>query len=52
MDENKKVEKTANPNLSVIIELGIDNANERELAWIERYSKWQAYANKQFTKSF
>jgi hypothetical protein len=48
----KMEEKGANPNLSIIIELGIDNTSERELAWIERYSKWQAYVNKQFTNSF
>jgi hypothetical protein len=38
--------------MSVIIELGFDTNDEREVAWIERYSKWQAYINKQFTLSF
>lgn len=38
--------------MSFISELGIDDASERELAWIERYSKWQAYVNRKFVKSF
>lgn len=50
--EGRTGEEKGNPKMSVIVELGIDTSDGREMAWIERYSKWQAYINKQFTLSF
>jgi hypothetical protein len=38
-------------NRSIISNLGIANS-VKETVWIERFSKWQGYVNKQFTGSF
>lgn len=39
-------------NQSIISEYGLENNQEKEAVWIERFAKWQGYLNCEFVSSF